>query len=196
MNLQPDREETHHLFERLFPVYREYCTSVSVRWMALSIETCVYTWWLCEQTKPKRLVDLGSGFSSYVLRLYQSEHDDVEVVSVDDSPEWLEKTARFLKKHHLPTDGLLGPDEFLATSGYDLAIYDYSGGEIREAFMAPTMERMNDDGFVILDDANHIVHYLWMAKATRDRGWALYSLVEQTLDQVERHAVLAHRGPS
>ena len=196
MTWQPPRDEVFPWFERLWDEYKRYCLTVSVRWMALSIETTAYAWWLCEQTQARRVVDLGSGFSSYMLRLYQQDHPDVEVMSVDDNPEWLAKTEKWLARHDLPTDGLVTPDEFLQSDGWDVVIYDYSGGEIRDAMMEPTVARAAADGFVIFDDAQAIVHHLMAVDACRRHGMALFSLVEQTMDDVGRHAVLGHRvGP-
>lgn len=48
---------------------------------------------------PRRIADLGSGFSSFVVRHYAAALPAPErpaIVSVDTSPEWLERTRRFL----------------------------------------------------------------------------------------------------
>jgi hypothetical protein len=56
VNLQPSRGEVLPFFERLVPAYREYCTSVSKRSMALSIESAAYLWWVCDQVKARSVV--------------------------------------------------------------------------------------------------------------------------------------------
>ena len=83
--------------ERLRPVFDEYVTSVSVPMAALSLETSALATVLCEITRPHRILDLGSGFSSYVFRRYAATASpQAEVWSIDDSPHWLEKTRGFL----------------------------------------------------------------------------------------------------
>lgn len=200
MNFQPSRDLIEPLYEAAFPKYKEYCLTVSSRGMAISLETICYVRWLCEATAAKRVADLGSGFSSYILRQYQADplsRPDVEVVSVDDSEEWLGRTERWLKVNCLPADGLIGPDEWVASGDpFDVILYDYSGGEMREAFMEAAVKRLAPDGFLIFDDAQHLTHHLFMAHTARSYGLALFDIVEQTYDQVGRHAVLAHRIPS
>jgi predicted O-methyltransferase YrrM len=197
MNFQPARAEMIHLHEEMFPKYKEYCLTVSERGMAVSIETMVYMRWLCEALDAKRVADLGSGYSSFVLRQYQATHPGVEVVSVDDSPEWLDKTAEWLKANDLPTDGLIGPDEWRAGLGsFDVILHDYAGGTDREDFMPAAAARLAPDGFLIFDDAHHLPHRIFMAATARDHGLALFDLFEQTLDLGMRHAVVAHRIPA
>jgi hypothetical protein len=52
----------------------------------------------------KRLLDLGSGFSSYVLRAYAAGVPGAVGWSVDDDPAWLEKTRAFLVSEGLSTE--------------------------------------------------------------------------------------------
>ena len=194
MRLQPARSEMQSIYDDLYPKYVEYCTKVSARDMAVSIETMVYVWWLCDEMGARRVADLGSGYSSYVLRLYRAANPGVEVVSVDDSPEWLAKTAAWLKANDLPTDGLIGPDEWVAGGEpFDVILHDYAGGGKREAFMDAAAARLAQDGVLVFDDAHHFTHHVCMARTARDHGLALFDLLEQTVDPIARYALAAHR---
>jgi len=57
------------------PYYDLYTSRFNAPWMAASLELSVFTLALCRLLRPARLLDLGSGFSSVVLRLYQREAD-------------------------------------------------------------------------------------------------------------------------
>jgi predicted O-methyltransferase YrrM len=109
----------------------------------------------------------------------------------------LDKTAGWLKANDLPTDGLIGPDEWQAGLGsFDVILHDYAGGTDRENFMPAAAARLAPDGFLIFDDAHHLPHRIFMAATARDHGLALFDLFEQTLDLGMRHAVVAHRIPA
>jgi hypothetical protein len=165
MTLQPSRDDIRPYFERLVPAYREYCLTVSKRSMALSIETCAYLWWLCVHLDAKAVADLGSGFSSYVLRLYASESGHtVRVASVDDNDEWLDKSERF--------------------------IHDYAAGDIRNEWMTVAVEHRAPSGVVVFDDAQNHNHHFNMAAAARQAGLRLYDVYEQTVDEVGRYGAM------
>src|SRR3977135_3134813 len=54
----------------LEPLYARYVESVSSPVWALSLETAAVVHALCSLTRPDAVLDLGSGFSSAVFRLY------------------------------------------------------------------------------------------------------------------------------
>jgi hypothetical protein len=66
--------------------------------MAISQEACLYILRFCLENKPLKITDLGSGITSYVLRLYQQySDDDVIVFSVDDDGKMVAKIKRILR---------------------------------------------------------------------------------------------------
>jgi hypothetical protein len=84
------------------PYYDEYLLTMST--MAPSMQTLKLLLELC--TNGSGVLDLGSGFSSFMLRYYA---DDIglNICTVDDSKEWLSKTIGFCnnklsnqKRHH------------------------------------------------------------------------------------------------
>lgn len=189
---QPARQEVQPYFDRLLPVCKEYTATISERQMTLAVETCAYVWWLCDRMEPEAVCDLGSGFSSYVLRMYQCEHPGVVVHSVDDSRHWLKQTALFLAAHDLPTGCLLTGDYWLGLDDrYGLIVHDYSGGDTREEWMWHAADRLTLEGVVVFDDAHHRAHHMHMGRVARERGRLLVDVYEQTVDESGRFAALA-----
>ena len=79
--------------------YEEYGTSVSTKAAAAAFEVCTFLMVACETIKPKSVIDLGSGFSSYVLRKYRQKYlKSMEVYSVDTWEKWLNKSREFARK--------------------------------------------------------------------------------------------------
>lgn len=70
--------------------YGKYVGEFSTPEMAVSLETSQFLYVLAKAVKARRILDLGSGFSSYVLRLYSIDAgSDTVVYSVDDDKGWL-----------------------------------------------------------------------------------------------------------
>jgi predicted O-methyltransferase YrrM len=192
--LQATRDQVGPYFDILFPRYKDYCMTVSRRGMAASIETVAYMWWLCDQIEAVRVLDMGSGFSSYVLRCYQAKADHaVEVVSVDDSPEWLARTRDWLTRCDLPADGLVwAPDWRDGTDTYDLVFYDYAGGPARIEWMWDAAKRLNPGGVLLFDDAQHPGHHFEMARVATANNLHLFDVYGVTVDDSGRYAAMAH----
>lgn len=182
-------DEFVEIRDRLLPAYIDYCHNVSPRTMAISLETATFAFWACQTRGVERPADLGSGFTSYMLRVYAAD-TDAEVTSVDDSPEWLERTGEFLTRHNLPDDGLVLWPEFEAgDSTHDLIVHDFSKGEQRETAMKVAVDRLEPGGIVIFDDAQHQGHLTAMYDVCRDME--LLDIREPTLDAVGRFALAA-----
>src|SRR5690606_36998947 len=79
----------------LAPLHDAYCRDRSDRIMAMSLETAAALAVLIEASGARRIADLGSGFSSYVVR---KAAPDAEAWSVDDSDEWIEVTRAYLRE--------------------------------------------------------------------------------------------------
>lgn len=163
----------------LLDAYIEYAVTVSPDWMAMSFPAAVFLASLCESTEAKVVADFGSGFSSVVLRRYAAQ-SGAHVVSVDDNPEWLGRTAQFLESLSLPTDDLVLWDDWLAGEWppMDVAFHDLASGDLREAAMPLIADRMRTGGHLVFDDAHNQSHKAAMDALTRSRGWMLAALPE------------------
>lgn len=176
--------------EAIVGPYVDYCSNVSRRSMAISIETATLFAYVCSVKQAKRVLDLGSGFTSYIARCCAAE-----AVSVDDSREWLDRTAEFLTQYGVSTDGLMMWDDWEANPGapYDVVIHDYSSGEKREQSMWNAVRVLAPNGVLIFDDAQHYGHLSEMVRVSRYHGLQLVDVKEWTEDEVHRHALMAFR---
>jgi predicted O-methyltransferase YrrM len=167
--------------------YREYITSVSAASMAVSLQTAAYLLWLCRHTDARGVLDLGSGFSSYVLSHYAASSPAVRVVSVDDDTAWLDRTREFLARTGLREHELCSWDEF-RQDGFDVVFHDLASGAKREAAM-PTA--LSAGRIVLFDDMQHDGHRRAAQTASRSAGRRLHSLRSITLDAINRFAAVA-----
>jgi predicted O-methyltransferase YrrM len=181
-----EREELHAL-------YRVYVAEVSLPGMAISWESSCYVRHLCDAFRPHRLVDLGSGFSSCVLRDYAaSAPHEVSVVSVDDSEEWLGKTHEFLAAHGHDSGELRGWEDFAADPGapFDVVFHDLAAGELREQAMSVAVSALAPSGLIVFDDAQHRGHRHAARQISSQAGLSTYSLHRWTNDAFGRFAML------
>jgi predicted O-methyltransferase YrrM len=181
----------------LSAAYRLYVREVSSADMAASLQTAGVLLWLCRRLGARRALDLGSGFSSYVLRGWVAESGAPgQVLSVDDSAEWLERTGRFLASQAQAVTGLLDWERFRREASrlepFDVVFHDLAGGPLREEAMPIAFACVRrPSGVILLDDAHHGGHRQAMRRLARANGFALFNLRRVTLDRSRRFAMLA-----
>lgn len=180
--------------EELLPAYSEYVREVSEADMAMSMEAAVFLLLFCRAEKPQRVADLGSGFSSYVLRLYRDEADEgVETFSADDHPGWLEKTREFLRSRGQDDSGVMHWDDFRTTVkekqlGFDLIFHDLGDMATRRGAFDDVL-KMTRKGLCIVDDM-HKSRSGFFIDAAHQQARPVYTLRDYTLDQYGRWAAL------
>jgi predicted O-methyltransferase YrrM len=168
--------------------------------MAVSLQTASVLLCLCRRLRARRVLDLGSGFSSYVLRMWAEESESPgQVLSVDDSAQWLERTGRFLVSQALPAAGLLDWERFRPEASrlepFDVLFHDLAGGQLREDAMPIAFACLTrPSGVILLDDAHHAGHRRAMRRLARANGFDLFSLRRVTLDSSRRFAMLGVPG--
>ena len=173
-------------------VYARYVDQVS-RWdWAVSWPTVCLLNALCETVQPRKILDLGSGLSTYVFARWAKRcGEDIELVSVDDSPEWLAKTREFLASEDLSAR-FIDVAEFhsLTRSVFDLAFDDLGRIEVRAEAIDTLVHVMAPGAVVVLDDMN-VRGYRSQVRAKLVRqGWPLYSVRQSTIDAKGRFAML------
>jgi predicted O-methyltransferase YrrM len=175
----------------LEPRYREYCATVSIEGMAASLGLATVLLRLCEITLPRTIVDLGSGFSSYVFRSWAATCD-ARVISVDDDADWLERTADYLRARALPTDGLLTWDSFAAEPvPADLVLHDLGSMETRLRTLTEVVRVVPPGGIVVFDDVHFRPYGPAVRRIARTAALDLFSLRALALDGYHgRHAAL------
>ena len=176
----------------LKPYFDDYIERVSVANMAASLELAAVLLSLLQSRKYKKLVDLGSGFSSFVFRLYAKSNPGVEVISVDDDALWLEKTRDYLKKNNVSDSDLLTLDQFLAKnlSGFDCILHDMNFVEVRINYVSTLLTKLSDNGILILDDMHKPDYRIDVLKKLEHEPFNIYDVREQTLDSFGRYSMI------
>lgn len=171
--------------------YQRYVTSVSHPAHAISLQLAFYLWELMEERQPRRVVDLGSGFSSYVFRLYATRRDPTMVVwSVDDDADWLQRTRRFLIEERLPTSGTVLWDAF-NERGFDCVLHDLGTMDTRQATLSDALSLVHADGVAVLDDLHFVSYRKFVEMGLERHGFTHASVREKTLDMIGRFSWLA-----
>lgn len=195
-------------FKRIDPdghireVYKEYVNTVSTPDEAISLELASLLWFILETRQPKSVVDLGSGFSSYLFRYYQQllrrlgqPGRDCRVISCDDNETWLCRTADFLRRKNLSHSGLLLWDRFLEERDQlrpDLILHDLGNMPVRVKTLPQALNLCGPQTIVIIDD----VHKPQMRRAVldqmRERNLVGHDLTHFTYDSFGRYAWMLH----
>lgn len=178
----------------LMPTYLDYVSRVSWADHAISLGSAAVLWQFCLDRRPARVLDTGSGYSSYVLRRYAQEHG-AQVVSVDDNAEWMKKTAGYLAEHGLSTDGLMSWDEFRASQHqhFGLVFHDMAGGRLRIDTAQRMTDLIEDDGVLVFDDMQDLALRAEVRRVTAAAGRRYLSMERVTGDEIGRYAALSVR---
>lgn len=178
----------------LMPTYLEYVSRVSWADHAVSLETAACLLQMCETRKPRRVLDTGSGYSSYVLRRYALE-SGADVMSVDTDDGWLGRTADYLEDMGVGVVGLMSWAEFQAgtRSPFDLIFHDLAAGPIRTDSMQLVTELVTSDGHLIFDDMQSTEHREEAKRVTTAAGRRYLSMARITMDPIGRYASLSVR---
>jgi len=179
--------------ESLRPHHTQYAACVSPAWMTISLELAAFLQALCARRRPARVVDLGSGFSSFALRQYQQQADPApEVWSVDDDDTWLDATRRFLEYHELATDHLALWDTFIADEPgrFDLVVHDLGSLRVRRETLRQVVALAAPGGIVVIDDVNYGSLRRYAQRTLADLGAPHHMLEAATRDCFGRYAML------
>lgn len=164
--------------------YEDYITTTSLDYMAASLESSALLCSLADIIGAGTVVDLGSGFSSYVLRDYAAQTTPTPIVySVDDSGEWLGKTRQYLEQHGCSTDNLFDWRDFEDNDHlkFDLIFHDMGNMDLRAGALPWVIDHLSPGGFAILDDM-HKARYRKKAESIiAETDLHLYSMRELTL---------------
>jgi len=174
----------------LSSAYWDYVGSVSIEAAAISLELAYFLYFMCENLAPQSILDLGSGFSSYVTRLYRKQSNlNCATLSVDSDEGWLDKTSSYLATHSLPVDHLASWEEFQSRDNtkFDLVLHDLGGpGRVESA--GRVLESVDSKGTLIIDDMHKPKFRTPIRKVLEDCGAVHYDLSRLTLDKFDRYS--------
>ena len=177
----------------LAPVRHDYFSTVSMESMALSLESAALVTVLCKALEPKRIVDLGSGFSSLVIRLAAP---DAQLFSVDHSSWWLDATRRYLEANDVDSEGLFTWDEFRSSgeTDFDLVIHDLGSTFTLRGEVLPEVLQLPRPGAWLLIDDLQVSQYRAKVKNAVRTGFEVFRLSHETMDWHRRFAWLVRRS--
>lgn len=165
--------------------YRKYVRDVSSPKMAISLEYACMLHALASDIAIEKALDLGSGFSTYVLL-----DAEVEVYSYDHDLDWAKKTGEFI-----------GRDNFVRSladlanldTQVDLISYDIGGLQRRINMLPACFDSLASGGVMLIDDM-HKPQLRPIYSILDDLGAELFDVKASTLDQFGRFAILAQKS--
>ena len=133
--------------------YDIYTHNVSTPGAAVSLQTCVFLWNLCNKLQPKTLVDTGSGFSSYVFRRW-AQPNNATVYSIDDNADWLARSKQFCEEQNVYTDNFLLFKDIVIIQKQtaDLVLHDLGNRETRKQSLGIIYDLCKRGGTIVFDD--------------------------------------------
>ena len=190
-----DEAKYKTLFNSIKSEHKVYIEHISSPEMAMSLELAYFIMNYCIEYKPKRLLDLGSGFSSFVFRMYQNNFKEMDIIvySIDDNDDWLEKTKNYLNKQNLQDDNLYNLEELknLNLKNYfDLILLDLNFVDVRKEYLNFSMNLLSKNGLLIVDDVHKVEFLREVKKAAKTNKFKLFNIKNQTLDSFGRFAIL------
>ncbi|MEJ2547665.1 MAG: class I SAM-dependent methyltransferase [Gemmatimonadota bacterium] len=165
--------------------------------MAASSELCRLLVQWCEAQQPDRLVDLGSGITSWTLRAWRDRcSPGSTVTSVDDDGDWLARSRESSSRAGTGDRNFLLREDFLERHGtdrFELVVHDSGSVRERAKQMAPAFDLVAPGGAIVCDDIHKARIWRAARSALRRSGYSAWSLREETLDSIGRFALVAMR---
>ncbi|MBS1681417.1 MAG: methyltransferase domain-containing protein [Bacteroidetes bacterium] len=177
--------------EFLRSYHSQYINEVSSSNMAASLELSGYLLSICQTNQYSHMLDMGSGFSSFILRYYAKENPHVKVVSVDDNVAWLDKTKTFLEQHQLDTKNIYHLDDFLNSEekDFDLVLHDLNFVEVRINYVEQLIQKTKQGGVLIMDDVHKPDYLFALLSKLRKENVKLFDIKTITEDSFGRFAL-------
>jgi predicted O-methyltransferase YrrM len=176
--------------------HTHYTNTISSSGMALSLETAALIWTLCDDRLPRTIVDLGSGYSSFIIRNWMkiSGHQSI-IWSVDDDVTWLQKSLQYCEKQNVDTSNFTTWDLFKPTLlKFDMVIYDLGRMPVRFENVRSALDLCSPYGIVVIDDMHKFNYHNEVKCALAEKGFTGVDMKELTTDAHEgRHCWLATR---
>ena len=173
----------------LADAHREYVGEVSSLRMAVSLETAGLLGAIIGLTRPRRILDLGSGFSSYVCR-HPEWGATPDVTSVDDDEQWLDATVAYLDSQGVGSDKVVSWEAFRLESvpPFDLIFHDLGSMGTRFLALPRVLELGATTGLTLFDDTHKRRYAARLWWTLRQRGLSCHALVSLTRDDLGRYS--------
>jgi predicted O-methyltransferase YrrM len=162
--------------------HTRYCKDISSEKMAADLGFATFLQLWCLAATPKKVVDLGSGFTSYVLRRYAkaaaAAGHPCEVWSVDDDAAWLGRTRDYLAEMKQDGAHLMVWHEFIkvAPHDFDLVVHDAGSMQFRADNLGNALDLARSGGLVLLDDVHRFEYRAHALDLLAQRGYKFLSV--------------------
>ena len=187
------KDSTKDFEPTLSSAHGAYLSEVSIPEMVVSLECARVLHAMCLDIQPRGILDLGSGFSSFVFRNFAKQSPDAVVVSVDDDPKWLEITREFLAARGLNTDNLvcwhdLDEDKF---KNLDIIFHDLGQMDVRSQTLKQVLRiASKNQSVLILDDMNKKPYRQYVLSLLRHVSCHYYDGQSFTKDEIGRYSYI------
>ncbi len=181
--------------ERLSPTYRNYVfgpEAVSTIDMAASFEAVCFLFGLCAFLRPATILDLGTGISSAIFRLYRrTAEEPCTVTSLDASAAWLEKSRAFSLEVTGDGQGFFTWETYAGREPFDLVFVDIDYTPNRPAYYDPVLTRFTEKGsLVVFDDMHSRILSAAYREAVAGHPHVAYDIKAVTFDFFGRFSTL------
>lgn len=159
---------------------------------ALDVPASAWLWRACDREQAERVLELGSGFSSWALRSWQAkakrarERTPVaapQVWTIDDEAKWLATTRIELTELGLDTTNLWSLARLIEcgfANAFDVVFVDLDSAATRVKYVGEIVQWAKPGGLIVLDDW-HMPHYRApMTLALASRGMHVFDVPETT----------------
>lgn len=186
-----DLEAISSCREELRETYEQYVGKVSPANMAASLELGSFLLAVCRAKRYSKVLDLGSGLSSFVFHCYADETPGVTVFSVDDDEAWLAKTIGFLKMKGVDTTNMMSLSQFhsLNENGFDCILHDLNFVEVRINQVSEVLALVKPGGLVVFDDVHKADYRAELLDKLAGEKGTVYSLKPVTEDRFGRYSM-------
>jgi predicted O-methyltransferase YrrM len=173
--------------------HKDYISNYSSVLISMSLNRGTFFYFLCQIIDPKVILDLGSGFSSFLFRSYAKSKGECEVISVDESKYWLVETSRYLYKYNLPVTKMIEWNEYQNNGlpDFDLAFLDIGDLNFRLKILPSLIINIKKNGGIILVDDYHVPFYRKnIKKICNEMAVDIYSLRKVTRTRLSHNALI------
>ena len=178
--------------------YDDYVANVSRSDMAISLETATFLNFVVSTRKPSSILDLGSGFSSFVFRKFSDPQ--CEIYSIDDSQEWLDKSKDFLIRNNTRHNNMQTWDVFLndfkrhnPDFKFDLVFHDLGGMKTRQRTLNDILSFSSESGVIIFDDIHKSDYYKAVYALSIENNFYFEPMKSLTLDSYGRYVGIGYK---
>ncbi len=191
--------QEHAIRELLHAAYQDYVSQFSSSLISLSLNRASFLFFFSQLIQAKNILDLGSGFSSYVFRMYAQQAGLGVVTSVDDSDSWLMETQRFLTRYNIESTQLLSLHQYVESNkdnpSADLCLLDLGDIALRQQLLPDLFYAVeNHQMLLVIDDFHVPVYRRFITKLCMETNITVYSLRKATRRRLS-HMALIMKSP-